>query len=167
MNLVRLFMETSSINPPGSRLRRGALIALGLLGSVVLPGCDRGNAKADTSGPRVVRVVQVGASRGVADSASRYTGVIRARTESKLGFRVAGKITERLVNTGEAVKAGQPLLKLDPTDYQLALEAARAVHEQARLEFERVRVLVGERAESRDLLEKAAAAAESSAAQQE
>ena len=95
----------------------------------------------------------------------RFTGVVHARTESNLGFRVGGKVAERLVNAGETVKIGQPLLKLDPTDYQLALQGARAVEKQAALEFERVRVLVERGAESRDLLEKASAAAESSAAQ--
>ncbi|MBI2510978.1 MAG: efflux RND transporter periplasmic adaptor subunit [Opitutae bacterium] len=98
---------------------------------------------------------------------SQFTGVVRARTESNLGFRVGGKIAERLVNAGETVKIGQPLLKLDPTDYQLALQAARAVQKQAALELERVRVLVEKRAESRDTLEKVTAAAEASAAQAE
>lgn len=102
-----------------------------------------------------------------ADQMIQFTGVVRARTESNLGFRVGGKIAERLVNAGETVKTGQPLLKLDPTDYQLALQAARAVQKQAALELERVRVLVEKRAESRDALEKATAAAESSAAQAE
>jgi RND family efflux transporter MFP subunit len=102
----------------------------------------------------------------------QYTGVVRARTESNLGFRVAGKIAERLVNAGDTVKKDQPLLRLDPVDYQLglqsaraAVEAARAVHTRASLEQERVRILVEKRAESRDELEKANAAAESSAAQ--
>jgi RND family efflux transporter MFP subunit len=120
----------------------------------------------------LVRVVEIDASRhGVAET-THYTGVVRARTESNLGFRVAGKIAERLVNAGDTVKKDQPLLKLDPIDYQLALqsaraavEAARAADTQARLELERVRVLVEKRAESRDILEKATAAAESSAAQ--
>ncbi len=39
---------------------------------------------------------------------SRYTGVIRARTESNLGFRVGGKIFERLVDPGDHVRLGQP-----------------------------------------------------------
>jgi len=120
----------------------------------------------------VVRVVEIDASRHGATGTMHYTGVIRARTESNLGFRVAGKIAERLVNAGDTVKKDQPLLKLDPVDYQLALqaaraavEAARAVHTQASLEQERVRILVEKRAESRDVLEKATAAAESTAAQ--
>ena len=150
-----------------THIRTSVLIALGSATSIALLGCSRGEAKVNASAPRVVRAVQVDASRSGTEQTTHYTGVVRARTESNLGFRVAGKIVERLVNTGEAVKMGQPLLKLDPTDYQLALQAARAVHKQASLELERVRVLVTQRAESRDALERATAAAESSAAQAE
>lgn len=121
----------------------------------------------NTVAPRVVRAIQVDSTRLSAEQVSQYTGVVRARTESNLGFRVGGKIAARLVNAGETVRIGQPLLTLDPTDYQLALQAARAVQRQADLELERVRVLVEKRAESRDALERATAAAESSAAQAE
>ncbi len=126
----------------------------------------------NTSAPRLVKVVEIDATRHGPAETTFYTGVVRARTESNLGFRVAGKIAERLVNAGDTVKKDQPLLRLDPIDYQLALqsaraavEAARALHTQASLEQERVRTLVEERAESRNALEKATAAAESSAAQ--
>lgn len=150
-----------------THFRTSVLAAVAIAASIALVGCSRGEAKANASAPRVVRTVQVDTSRRGAESTTHYTGVVRARTESNLGFRVAGKIAERLVNAGEAVKTGRPLLKLDPTDYQLALQAARAVQKQTSLELERVRVLVEKRAESRDALERAAAAAESSAAQAE
>ncbi|MGY3360079.1 RND family efflux transporter MFP subunit [Bradyrhizobium sp. GM0.4] len=45
--------------------------------------------------------------------------------QSSLGFRVPGKIVERLVNTGEQVKAGQPLMRIDETDLRLAVTAKR------------------------------------------
>jgi RND family efflux transporter MFP subunit len=143
----------------------GSLVTLLGVGAVAFSGCSRDQAQQNSNAPVLVRVVEVAPARSTAKA--HYTGVVRARTESQLGFRVAGKIAERLVNAGETVKAGQPLLKLDPTDYQLALQAARAVHTQASLELARVRVLVEKGAESRDLLEKATAAAESSAAQAE
>ncbi|ATC65309.1 efflux transporter periplasmic adaptor subunit [Nibricoccus aquaticus] len=147
-----------------TRTRLIPLIVLISAAGVTLPGCSRDEATVKDRAAHVVRVVQIDTERPASSGNVNYTGVVRARTESQLGFRVAGKISERLVNAGEAVKTGQPLLKLDATDYQLALQAARAVHKQASLELERVRVLVEKRAESRDVLEKAVAAAESSAA---
>ena len=53
-----------------------------------------------------------------------FTSVVRARVETELGFRTAGKVVERLVDVGDVVKAGQVLARLDPADYQLAVRAA-------------------------------------------
>jgi RND family efflux transporter MFP subunit len=53
-----------------------------------------------------------------------FTAVVHARVETDLGFRTGGKVTERLVEVGDAVKAGQVLARLDPADYQLAVSAA-------------------------------------------
>jgi RND family efflux transporter MFP subunit len=143
------------------------LIALGSVGVFALAGCNRGESKPNAAASHLVRVVKIDTTQPTSASPSNYTGVVRARFESNLGFRVAGKVAERLVNAGDAVKKDQPLLKLDPTDYQLARQAAQAIQKQAGLELERVRVLVEKRAESRDALERAVAAAESSAAQAE
>jgi RND family efflux transporter MFP subunit len=54
-----------------------------------------------------------------------FTGIVGARVQSNLGFRVAGKIVQRLVNVGQQVKAGQPLMRIDETDLRLALTAKR------------------------------------------
>jgi len=62
-----------------------------------------------------------------AGSAERvFTGLIKARVETNLTFRVAGQVTERLVDTGDVVSAGQPLMRLDRTDYEHAIAAQRA-----------------------------------------
>ena len=52
--------------------------------------------------------------------------IARARYESDLGFRVARKIAERLVTVGDRLDKDQPLARLDPTDYRLAVESSRA-----------------------------------------
>jgi membrane fusion protein, multidrug efflux system len=59
-------------------------------------------------------------------SESSYTGVVRARYESDVAFRVGGKVVSRHVELGQRVKAGQPLFRLDPEDYELAVKAAEA-----------------------------------------
>ena len=61
----------------------------------------------------------------VSGSERGFTGIIGARVQSNLGFRVPGKIVERLVNTGQQVKAGQPLMRIDETDLRLAVTAKR------------------------------------------
>jgi multidrug efflux system membrane fusion protein len=83
---------------------------------------------------RAVRtqVVQTQAMGGAAE----YAGEIRARTESRLGFRVGGKVAQRLVNLGDRVKAGQALALLDPGDLQLAQSAAQAALRSAQAQLE-------------------------------
>ncbi|MDX8481560.1 efflux RND transporter periplasmic adaptor subunit [Mesorhizobium sp. VK24D] len=70
--------------------------------------------------PPVVRLATAARASG---SERSFTGIIGARVQSNLGFRVPGKIVERLVNVGQQVKAGQPLMRIDDTDLRLALTA--------------------------------------------
>ena len=60
--------------------------------------------------PPVVRLVTAVQGTG---SERGFTGTIAARVQSNLGFRVVGKIVERLVNVGHQVKAGQALMRID------------------------------------------------------
>src|SRR5206468_6507542 len=82
-----------------------ALLITGLV--VSLAGCGQKQELDPRTKPELVRIVEVGSSSG-ADPA--FTGVVSARVQSDLGFRVPGKITKRLVDTGQFVRAGQTLL---------------------------------------------------------
>jgi multidrug efflux system membrane fusion protein len=73
---------------------------------------------------RSVKVITVGVE--AFQSGTEFAGEIRPRVESRLGFRVAGKIVRRQAELGQRVKAGQILAQLDPQDYRLAADAARA-----------------------------------------
>ncbi|MGH9807042.1 MAG: efflux RND transporter periplasmic adaptor subunit, partial [Terriglobia bacterium] len=101
-----------------------------------------------------------------------FTGTIGARVESNLGFRVAGKIVERLVNIGQQVKAGQPLMRIDETDLRLALTAkrnavaaARATVVQADADERRYAKLVSDGWVSRQRYDQAKAALDTAKAQ--
>ncbi|NDP38826.1 MAG: efflux RND transporter periplasmic adaptor subunit [Rhodoferax sp.] len=97
---------------------RAALIAAVLL----LAACSK---RAPPQEPiRAVKVVTVGLAPLTAGT--EFAGEVRARVESRLGFRVGGKIVRRQVEPGQRVKAGQVLAQLDPQDYALAAQAARA-----------------------------------------
>ncbi|MEO7107506.1 MAG: efflux RND transporter periplasmic adaptor subunit [Rhodoferax sp.] len=73
---------------------------------------------------RAVRVVAVGA--GTIQSIVEFAGEVRPRVESRLGFRVAGKLVRRQAELGQRVSAGQVLAQIDPQDYKLAAEASQA-----------------------------------------
>lgn len=100
--------------------------AIGMAGVVIVSsGCDSSASSAND--PRLasppVKVTQVvPADR----SALGFTGLVTARVQSNLTFRVAGKVTGRLVDVGETVRPGQPLMRLDRTDYEHAVAAQRA-----------------------------------------
>jgi len=101
-----------------------------------------------------------------------FTGTIGAKVQSNLGFRVAGKIVERLVNAGEHVKAGQRLMRIDETDLRLALTAkrnviaaARASVVQAEADEKRYANLLSNGAASRQRYEQAKTALDTAQAQ--
>jgi RND family efflux transporter MFP subunit len=103
----------------------GVLIAASgaaVFATLAIPAREASAARDPRQEPPMVSLVT--AAR-VSGSERGFTGTIGARVESNFGFRVAGKIVERLVNVGEQVKAGQPLMRIDETDLRLALTAKR------------------------------------------
>ena len=119
-----------------------ALILVALVAA--LGACSR-----PPTAPEPVRAVR---TMTVAPEASagahEFAGEIRARTESRLGFRVAGKMSSRPAEVGQRVKGGQVLAQLDPADLKLAqeaaqasLRAAQASHDLALAEFKRYKDL--------------------------
>src|SRR6187200_1484208 len=101
---------------------RPFLWSAALLPSLLLLGCSRNDAPPEPV--RAVKVITVAAS-GM-QSRHEFSGEVWARVDSRLGFRVGGKITHRAAEAGQHVKAGTVLAQLDPQDYRLAAEAARA-----------------------------------------
>jgi RND family efflux transporter MFP subunit len=120
---------------------------LALAASVIgLAGCNHKVEADPRTEPELVRVAEVGVSSGATRA---FTGVVTARVESNLGFRIPGKITKRLVDTGQFVHAGQVLMTIDQTDYTHAITArnetvaaAKAKAEQAAADEARYRGLV-------------------------
>ena len=143
----------------------GAVVAIaygGVLGREEKPSVE-------SASPRLVRSFTVMSIQG---SAAEYTGVIHARTESDLGFRVPGKIIEKLVKDGDHVKRGQALMRLDPTDLKLAaaaareaVEAARAQNKLALADERRLRKLVAMEAVSVQEYDRAKSSADATTAQ--
>jgi RND family efflux transporter MFP subunit len=94
----------------------------------VLAGCGRSAADPRTD-PPLVRIATAGAAEG---AEREFTGIVGARVQSDLGFRVGGKVVARLVDAGQFVHRGQPLMRIDPTDYTLAAQASAGTVAAAR-----------------------------------
>lgn len=110
--------------PTSSLLRRTRVLSLpvGLLVAASLVACS----KTETA-PEPVRAVRsVVVSAGQAAISHEYAAEVRARTESRLAFRVGGKLVDRPAQLGMVVKKGQVLARLDPQDLRLVEKSAEA-----------------------------------------
>ncbi len=100
------------------------LLALGLgLAAFGLSGCVEEEAPAEVEA-RPVRTVTV-EEQLVGETVS-IAGTVESQVQADLGFRIGGRLVERLVNVGDMVTAGQALAQLDPADEENSLRAAEA-----------------------------------------
>src|SRR5215813_11056610 len=104
------------------RVRLNLLAALALLPLVA--ACQDLAASTVATPERPVQVQRVTLSTSTASR--EFVGVVRARYETDLGFRVAGKIVTRIVNVGDRVHAGDVVARLDPQDLKLQAQSAEA-----------------------------------------
>ena len=97
----------------GTRKYMKAFSAVGIvLLPFLLAACNEATPSTDPrTQPPLVRVGTVATS---VQAERSFTGIVAARVQSDLGFRVPGKVLERLVDTGQTVKRGQPLMRIDP-----------------------------------------------------
>jgi RND family efflux transporter MFP subunit len=157
-------------------LSAAALAAVGLGAAAVILGpsaISREPDRAEQLDPRQQsQLVQIAVATPAMVSERVFTGIIAARVQSNLGFRVTGKVVERLVDVGQEVHAGQPLMRLDPKDLDLALTAkenavaaARAAAIQARADEVRYRQLVAAGWASRQRYDQAKATFDTAIAQ--
>jgi multidrug efflux system membrane fusion protein len=117
-------------NEGAHRRNPGSIAALAAL-VLLAGGCAREQDRPEDVRP--VNVVKV--SPAEAGTQVSYTGDVRPRYETALGFRVAGKIVARKVEVGSRVQRGQALARLDPSDYRLNIEAAKSQLAAAQSDF--------------------------------
>jgi len=125
-------------------------VLLACLSLFLLAGCGKESAPAAKIEQPVLTLV-AGAVVSVSDNV--YSGEIRARHETQLGFRVGGKIIERLVDAGARVKPGQVLARLDPADSNLQASSAQAQYQLADAEAKRYRELFNQKFVSQSALD--------------
>lgn len=148
--------------------RRHLLYTLSLT-SLALAACGDGHVSDPRTEIPLVRASIVQQTPGASRS---FTGVVGARVQSDLGFRVQGKVIERLVDVGQTVKRGQPLMRIDPIDLGLQarsqrqlVDAAQARATQTADDEARYRSLVAAGAVSASTYEQLKAAADAARAQ--
>ncbi len=150
----------------GAVIRRGLpyLMATALTSAVaVLAGCGGAEAReagrnADATATVPVRLAEVTAT--TAAQPVEATGVLGAREEIPLAFKVGGIVARVLVHEGEAVRAGQTLAELDPAEIDARLRQAEAAAGKAERDLARVRNLQRDSVATLEQLQNAASAAD-------
>ena len=123
---------------------------LSLLFIALLPLALTACNQATPADPRLqVPLVRVDVVQPSAPATRQFTGIVAARVQSDLGFRVPGKVLERLVDAGQSVKRGQPLMRIDANDLKLA---ARAQQEAVLAAMARARQASDDELRYRDLV---------------
>ena len=102
-----------------------------LLAALLLAGCKSEAVVAPAVRPAIVTQPRAGDALGV----ETYSGALRARRESVLGFRVGGKVQERQVDVGARVRKGEVLATLEPEDASLAVSSANAQYAWAKADL--------------------------------
>ncbi|AZO71036.1 MULTISPECIES: efflux RND transporter periplasmic adaptor subunit [unclassified Mesorhizobium] len=119
-----------------SSILRGLPAAGLVVAALGLAGCSQEKAAVVEEAVRPVKVVEIGEAQTTRQL--DYSGSVRARTEMNLGFRIAGKVTERLVDIGQHVNEGDVLARVDPSDYELSVKSAEASLDAAERQVETV-----------------------------
>lgn len=159
--------EEITVPSPRIPLPRTAAAAAAVLVLALLSACSK-----DAPPPEDVRPVRaLTLAAGGADASAEFSGDVRPRYESRLGFRVGGKISARKVDVGARVQRGTVLMQLDPQDLRLGqaqaqanLRAAQTNADLARAELKRYQDLRSQNFVSQAVLDQKIAAARSSQA---
>lgn len=152
-------------------MKSNLMPAICLTVALMTVGCSKPPAEDPRLKPQSVEVFE---AKTAEPNGRSFTGIVAARVQSELGFRVGGKIQERAVDVGQRVRKGQILMRLDPVDLDLSLaaqqanvEAARAGYVQAKADEARFARLVETGAVSRQGYDQAKAALDSAKARLE
>jgi RND family efflux transporter MFP subunit len=106
------------------------LTLIGVL-PLILAACK--DATSSSTDPRMLPpLVRIDTVEASVQSQRSFTGIVAAQVQTDLGFRVPGKVLERLVDAGQTVKRGQALMRIDPTDLRLAMRARQETVAAAR-----------------------------------
>ena len=158
-------MSSSSVDEKAVQkwsVRGIAAVAIGV--SLVLSGCGRGEVVEREPVVRAVKVVTVGADTA---QSRTFPGRVEASDQVNLSFRVGGPLIEFRVVEGDRVNRGRLVARIDPRDYQIRLDAARAEVERTDADFRRFSALYERDAVSKAQLDQALAARDVARAQEQ
>ena len=119
------------------RIDAGRAIVVGSALLAVLTGC-REQAVPSELPPRAIRWERV--STALADERRVISGIVTALKDTRLAFELGGTVQSVEVSLGQLVEEGQPLARLDPEPFELAVRQGEAALAEAKAQLELARV---------------------------
>jgi RND family efflux transporter MFP subunit len=110
-------------------------IAISIILTVALSSCGPDEVVERAEVARPVKTITLGASTG--EATLEIPGIVYAAQSADLAFEVSGRMTERLVEEGQVVTAGEIVAKIDARDYQAQSDRARATRDTRKADFDR------------------------------
>lgn len=104
----------------------------------LIAGCGSNETEEAPDTVRPVKIITVG---GLTEGEIDFPGVVEAGRRLVMSFRVSGRLTELPIKEGDEVAKGQLIARLDPVDYQIAVQEARASYTRAEADYQRYRKL--------------------------
>jgi RND family efflux transporter MFP subunit len=125
-----------------------SMLGMCVAGALLVTGCQKTAASDPAGGARALPVqVQIAKSQIIPDT-TEYLAILKSRHSATINPQVEGQITKIFVKSGDRVKAGTPLLQIDPLKQEATLssqEATRAAQEAnlryAKISLERAQKL--------------------------
>ncbi|MFA0441798.1 efflux transporter periplasmic adaptor subunit [Vibrio sp. 10N.286.49.C2] len=139
MNTYRLF-------------KRSAVIVFPALAAISLSGCHPAQSEIHEPVIKPVKVIEVPALNFA--PINSYLAQVDATDRAQLSFQVGGQVASIDVKMGESVQAGEILATLDPTDYQVALDARQAEFDLADSQLTRAQQLFKKKLISADMFDR-------------
>jgi RND family efflux transporter MFP subunit len=110
-------------------------IAISTVLTLTLSACGPEETVERAEVARPVKIITLGVSTG--DATLEIPGSVYAAQSAELAFEVSGRMSERLIEEGQVVKAGEVVAKIDPRDYLARRDRARATRDTRKSDFDR------------------------------
>jgi len=146
---MRISSNKKQLELRAQRAGRAAIVCLAAALPLVAGCGQKDSAKGAPGGPPGGMPVQVQVVKSTTiPETAEYLSVLKSRHSANINPQVEGQITKIFVKSGDRVRAGQPLLQIDPLKQQATVsgqEAARAAQEAnvqlAKVSYERAKRL--------------------------
>ncbi len=139
-----------------------SIVASALLLAAAVTGCSKAKPQQAAPAMQALPVQTITVAAVPVPQSDEYVATIKSRRSATINPQVDGNLTQILVQSGEHVAAGQPLMNIDPSKQQATVDSQAATEQQKlalykynQLQVDRQRKLYAAGIISKDALDQA------------